>query len=73
MRGQQALVQNTGWLLLISEPEPLLLDSIGEKIADLLKPLVLLVHVLLPGKKDVLGQSGTSRLLIRPPIHSLID
>lgn len=32
----------------------------------LLKPLVLFVHVLLPGDKLVLGQSGTSRLLIRP-------
>lgn len=31
----------------------------------ILKPQVLFVHVLLPGKKQVMGQSGTSRLLIR--------
>lgn len=53
--------------LIPSKTKPI--DSIGEKIADansvvLRKPLVLLVHLLLPGKKDLLGQSGTSRLRI---------
>lgn len=50
------------------------ISSIGEKIADANSVVLLIVHLLLPGKKDVLGQSGTSRLLIRPDCpYTLID
>lgn len=52
------------------------ISLIGEKIAD--ANLVVLLKALcafsVVGKRDVVGQSGTSRLLIRPDCpYTLID
>lgn len=52
------------------------ISSIGEKIADANSVVLLkaLCASSVAGKKDVLGQSGTSRLLIRPDCpYTLID